>query len=182
MNVSKHGFRGFWRYLDHLTYSYRRERKHDSEPTRWLTEHISDDVLDALTPGQHDRLERTVSAVLGALRVGLLVRQGWTLRPWRPTNARQPAVRRGDGYGSRFFEWDPRHTGWIDHPYRITTRAPDGALIERFIAEPYNLNADDLRALAKLADEGWSVTVDADWSLRYPGSTVRVVISRKEDR
>lgn len=182
MNLSSRGVRGFGRYLEHLIGSYRpwQVNDHDSPPARAIRDAVSDDILDALTPQQRDRLERTLSAALGALRAGIMFRQGMTLRAWRPTNARQPGVRRVEGYGSRFFEWDRNRRGWIDHPYRLTYKREDGTTVERFISEPYQISEEGLRSLVALADEGWSVHLDADWSLHYPGSTLRVVISRKE--
>jgi hypothetical protein len=181
MNLSARGFRGFLKYLDHLCGDRRMNREGASDAVGWLREHITDDLIHGMTWVQRDRLERTIAAVLGALRVAPLFQDGWTIRPWRP-KAGTPGVSKLDGYGARLYDWSAEHRCWIDHPYRLTKSDAGGKKQERFVSEPYHLDEDALRALAALAEEGWSVRVDAEWSLHYPGSTVRVVIGPKGER
>lgn len=181
MKIGTRGFRGFQQYLDHLCWDRNLTPENDSEPRRWLRTHVTDAIIEALTPAQLDRLERTVSALLGVLRASVLVRQGFSIREWRPTSARQPGVRKLPGHGSRYFEWRHDLRGWHDHPYRLTRTDQDGRKREYFVSEPYGLDEAGLRSLVTLMDEGWRVRVDADWALHYPGSTLRVCLMRKED-
>lgn len=178
----KNGFRGFQEYLSHLAYDYRANVEHASAPATWLRANVTDAMISALTRGQWDRLERTVAALMGALASDALVKQGYTKRTWRPTSARQPGVRKLDGYGSRYCDWDRGSPGWRDHVYRLTRKGEDGATHEYFVSEPYDLNEDGLRSLVRLMDEGWSVSVGANWALHYPGSTMRVMVWKEQSR
>ena len=184
VSVSSRGFRPFARYLSHLIGDYQppisTHIEGDSDAGRTIREQISDAMIAGLTSQQLGRLERTVSAVLGALRVDCLFRQGFSLRPWRPTNARQPGVQQVGGYGN-FYEWRHDLSGWRDHTYRLVGKDRDGKPLEYFISEPYGLHEEGLRSLLKLADEGWRVRIDADWSLHYPGTTLRITLSRGND-
>lgn len=182
MNVISRGFRGFQKYLDHLCWDRHLTPENDSAVRRWLRTNVTDALIAALTPAQHDRLERTVCALLGALRVRVLTQQGYTLREWRPTSAKQPGVRKLEGYGSRYYEWRRDTPGWVDHPYRLTHKhRTEDRTVTTYISEPYSLGEEGLRSLLKLADEGWVVNVTAEWALHYPGSTLRVCLKRKED-
>lgn len=181
MKVSTRGFRGFGRYLTHLVGDWRREIRDRTPVTDFLRGHITDDWIAGLNRCQFDYLERTLSAVLGTMRVQSFLRQGYTLRPWRPSSLKQPGVRKIGGYGSRFYDWDMHLGGWRDHPYRLTHKKDDGSTVETFISEPYSLDEDGMRSLLKLADEGWVVSVTAEWALHYPGSTLRVCLMRKAD-
>jgi hypothetical protein len=172
--ADRRGFRPLSRYLLHLMGSPLRTGY--TARTSALTNGLTDAEIDALTVQEYDTFERTLSAVLGALRASAFVRGSWSLRAWRPKRG-QPAVER-TSYGSWEFA---RHgfSGWIDHPYRLVRKREDGSARELFVSEPYSLDAEGLRALVALADEGWLVSVGADWALHYPGSTLHITIEKR---
>lgn len=67
---------------------------------------------------------------------------------------------------------------WVDHAYRL--RLADGRW--RYVAEPYQLNADAFADLAHLAANGFDVTVTSWRARHYPGHTVAVEITPQEGR
>jgi len=64
--------------------------------------------------------------------------------------------------------------GWVDHLYR--ERWPDvpGGWI--YVAEPYQLEPEDMAELGRLAGEGWRVEVTAWRAMHYPGHTLAVTL------
>lgn len=166
------GLRSLDRYVSHLCFRYR-----DDAPD-WaisLINALSDRCIEDLSVRQWDTAERLLCAVLGAMRASVMLKQGASVRAWRPRSG-QPSVRR-TVYG----DWEfakGASASWIDHPYRLVFKQEDGSQHEYFCSEPYSLSAEALRDLVALADQGWSVSVGTDWALHYPGSTLHVRVSK----
>lgn len=72
------------------------------------------------------------------------------------------------------------HENWdddfVDHPSRWTHR---GTGRVTFVSEPYELNDEGIKKLAKLIDEGWSVRINPGISQHFPGRTMAVLIQRR---
>jgi hypothetical protein len=172
--TDRRGFRTLSRYVLHLLGSSRRAGQAPNTLAR--AGDLTDAAIDALTVQEYDTLERTLSAVLGALRASAFIHGSWSLRAWRPKRG-QPAVERTSDGSWEFAQHG--FSGWIDHPYRLVRKRKDGSTRELFVAEPYSLDAEGLRALVALADEDWLVSVGADWALHYPGSTLHITIEKR---
>jgi hypothetical protein len=123
-----------------------------------------------------DQLERLAAAVQAACRVEMWKRIGFVEREWRPTTPNSPARRKHEDWGTWDFDYDLTH-GWFDHAYRLT-RKEDGVTL--FCSEPYRLEGDGLRNLVKLMDQGWSVSVGAEYAIWFAGHTLLVQIRKRE--
>jgi hypothetical protein len=63
------------------------------------------------------------------------------------------------------------HTSWLDHWGSTRYRR-----LQAFTSEPYNLDENDIKAIAEIArrcDCHWFLDANSWW---YPGSTIRVVL------
>lgn len=130
-------------------------------PVRDALERID---ASALGPEEREELGRVLSAALQAVRRkeqranGITRRQGW------------------DRGAPLSVEGRFRRTGGpcdllVDHPRREYL---DG--VKMYISEPYGygFDAEALRRLAKVAEAGWTVRVDAESATHFPGRTVAV--------
>jgi hypothetical protein len=106
-------------------------------------------------------LDRGCQALVGTIRSEWIRREGW-----------QRYALAQDGPGA---DDVPRYLSGWDHAYRLVH--PENKRVV-WCAEPYELSAERLRELAKLEGQGWKVQVDADWSIHFPGRTVRVTVER----
>lgn len=66
-----------------------------------------------------------------------------------------------------------RHRHWLDHLYRL--RRHDRSVV--FVAEPYDLDEDDLADLEQLRADGWRVSLDGRGF--HHETTLRVLIERR---
>lgn len=124
--------------------------------------------------------EKRYAAIRIAQLSGALVEQGWVVRPWLVTTPGTPPVLRKhlEG-GGRYLYWSKAREGWMDHPYRLV-KMKDGVVVSaRFVAEPYGITSEGMENLAKVAADGYEVTVDARLALHYPGLTVAIWIERR---
>lgn len=107
-----------------------------------------------------------VPAALQSKAVGeRLGRQGWKLREWKQRGSPVP-IRNGRSTPGR----------WLDHPYRLVNPGT-GEVV--WVTEPYGIELDDIAELAQLRDEGWDVSLNANYAMHYPGWTIAVWIRRK---
>ena len=68
-----------------------------------------------------------------------------------------------------------RHRNWLDHLWRY--RDSRGSIV--FVAEPYEIDEDDLDDLALLRDHGWCINFYGD-GFHHP-DTIRIHLSRPTD-
>ncbi len=112
----------------------------------------------------HDEPAARRAADLGAyLREG-----GWHCQEWNAKLGDPGVTRSREGL---------RFASWMDHPYTLITAKGE----EIFVAEPYDLNGTRLSALARLARQGWRVTVRPDLALHYPGRTIAIWIRKQAE-
>lgn len=124
--------------------------------------------------------ERLAAARMAAIRSNWLRSDGWKVLPWRPTTPNSPA-RQSKGIRGyyKYWEFDRSRLGhWFDHPYRLVNRNKG---ITIFVAEPYQINGEDLVQLAALEQEGWDVTIWPEKALHFPGSTTAVWLRKRRE-
>jgi hypothetical protein len=77
------------------------------------------------------------------------------------------------------------HSGWTDHRSKMKRRPHKGNNFQSgntiYRGEPYSIDADDMRALLALEEEGWTVTIDGDSSY-YPGRTLNIQVWKEEEQ
>jgi hypothetical protein len=88
--------------------------------------------------------------------------------------------RRGPGveYHREWHGWQlPQRDGWLDHNYRLTHER-----VTTYVSEPYHINTRGIRALARLADQGWGIWITATDGRHFPGESMAVYLTRRPER
>jgi hypothetical protein len=117
--------------------------------------------------GDHllDQVERICSSIIAWLELWIERKKGIKRARW-PSRGSPPGTE-----GAIF------RTNWTDHCY--VEKHPDGTT--KFISHPYGLDNNGLQELAALSMSGWDVSIDAG-STHFPGRTVKVIVSKKENK
>jgi hypothetical protein len=129
-----------------------------------LARALADIDLSGLTSGQLCHLERVLSGGLAAVQ-GEHLRRAYHVRDWLKNG---PDMSRHGAYSH----------AWIDHPSKLVSKETGTTY---FRSEPYEIGEDGLRRLVALIDAGWDVIIRADESDHFPGRTLAVLVSKKDD-
>ena len=62
---------------------------------------------------------------------------------------------------------------WVDHATKLVSK---GSKKTTWMSEPYRLDSEDIKHLAKLISRGWDIAITANMSSYCPGKTVAVLI------
>jgi hypothetical protein len=142
----------------------------DSTQAKAIEKAIISQDYTSMTGEQLDYISRILSAsqafIWGMIRDQCEIK----VRPWRPKKG-QPAVSKNERIG-----YDFDLASWRDHPSIEVYK--DGKIA--YISEPYSLGHKSFRQLVSLIDDGWDVSVSAAFSTHYPGSTVKIIIQKKD--
>jgi hypothetical protein len=113
-------------------------------------------IAEADDAGAWDLL-RMLEAVLQQIRLRHEKRQGVKRGAWRAELPRY----RGRAPGE-----------WIDHTYSLR----NGSGPTLFVSEPYNLSHEGIKHLARLADKGWEIDINAWRAAWVPGHTLYIAL------
>jgi len=118
---------------------------------------------EALADLKDEAAARRVADLGAYLREG-----GWQYQEWLAQVGEPGVTRSGTGL---------RYAPWMDHLYKLITPQRE----QVFVAEPYEVSGAGLANLARLARQGWRISVRPDLALHYPGRTVAVWVWRQEE-
>ncbi len=158
-------YRGASSLRDYLDRFLKEPRSELGSRVRQLYDELCDLDLTEISDEALLDLHDVVAPVLGAANLEILRRTGWTLEPWGAT----PAIR-GD---------DLQVGAWGDHLYRLVNQEQERMI---YVAEPYQISAEDMADLERIESEGYTVYLNAEWSLHYPTRTLVIWIERTVER
>ncbi len=144
-------------------------RKHVLSERAEKVSAIYEEIIEAGDPDDEaEEISLIVAGYTAARNRRIIEERGGKITRWDKRNA--PV----DPYG-------PRETcRFVDHEYRIRTGKGEDAH-NLYVSEPYQVGSADVKTLARLVDEGHSVTISAGLCKHFPGSVVRVDIESAED-
>jgi hypothetical protein len=122
------------------------------------------DITDSDANSQGD-LARLLEVVIQQIRQHQNKKWGVKRREW---TAEGP--KRSRYWGMRV----PAH--WIDHPYKEHQVWQDGSPPTTYVSEPYRIDGEGIKHLARLVDKGWDVRITAWRATWYPGHTLHVAV------
>ena len=125
-------------------------------------------IDDGLTERETSDLKRVMAAFIAASNAEHLTGQGITVRSF---DSRGPGVERENG------GWFLNRGGWADHVYALQHPGTKG---KTYVSEPYEVDNDGIRTLARLIDEGWDVHLTGRDGMHFPGWTFCIFLERRD--